>query len=179
MLETIAKRWWLLLLRGMCAVLFGVLAFMWPGATLLVLVMLYAAYALIDGVTALVLGLTGRMAGAPWWGMVLVGLLGIAAGALTILWPGITAFVLLALIAASAIVRGVFEIIAAIRLRKVIDGEWLLGLAGVISIVFGIILLTWPAQGLLALVWLIAAYAVAFGLLAIALSFRLRGLLHT
>ncbi len=176
MLEAITKNWWLLLLRGIGAIAFGILAFSWPGLTLLVLVMLYAAHALIDGVTALVLGLSGKLKGVPWWNMVLVGLLGIAAGIVAFVWPGITATALLIVIASFAIVRGVFEIMAAIRLRKEIDNEWLLGLAGATSILFGIALLAWPGAGLLTLVWLIAAYAIAFGILEVVLSLRLRGL---
>jgi uncharacterized membrane protein HdeD (DUF308 family) len=123
-----------------------------------------------------VLGLSGKLKGVPWWNMVFVGLLGIAAGVVAFVWPGITATALLIVIASFAIVRGVFEILAAIRLRKEIDSEWLLGLAGAMSVLFGIALLAWPGAGLLALVWLIAAYAIAFGILEVVLSLRLRGM---
>jgi uncharacterized membrane protein HdeD (DUF308 family) len=176
MLQALAQNWWLLLVRGLLAIAFGVMAFVWPGITLWVLVMLYGIYAVADGITALVLAFSGRTGAQAWWAMLLVGLLGIAAGVIAFVWPGLTAAVLLVIIASWAIVRGVFEIIAAIRLRKAIDNEWLLALAGVVSIAWGIALLVWPAAGLLALVWLIGAAAIISGCLMIALSLRLRGL---
>jgi uncharacterized membrane protein HdeD (DUF308 family) len=108
--------------------------------------------------------------------MLCIGAISILAGIVAFAWPGITAVALLFVIAAWAIARGVFEILAAIRLRKEIDNEWLLGLAGAASIVFGIMLVAWPGAGLISLVWLIAAYSIAFGVLSILLSLRLRGL---
>jgi uncharacterized membrane protein HdeD (DUF308 family) len=105
------------LLRGICAVVFGILAFVWPGLTLLSLVLLYGAYALVDGVLSMACGVTGSAAPHPWWVMMLAGLLGVAAGIVTFLYPGITAMVLLVIIACAAIVRGVLEIAAGIRLR--------------------------------------------------------------
>jgi uncharacterized membrane protein HdeD (DUF308 family) len=158
------------------AVLFGVAAFAWPGITLGALVLLYGAYALVDGAFAVAAAMIGRTGGIPWWAMLAEGLIGIAIGAITFAWPGITALVLLYLISAWAVVTGVFEIVAAVRLRKEIRGEWLLALSGVLSIVFGLALVANPGAGALAVVWLIGAYAIFFGALLIALGVQLRGL---
>ncbi|HEX7295551.1 MAG TPA: HdeD family acid-resistance protein [Pyrinomonadaceae bacterium] len=166
-----AHHWWVLLLRGILAVLFGIVAFAWPGLTLVTLVLLYGAYALVDGLTALWVGGSARE-----WSFVFVGVLGIIAGILTFIYPGITTIVLLYMIASWAIVRGVFEIVTAIRLRKEISNEWLLILGGVVSILFGVVLVLNPAAGALAMVWLIGAYALVFGVMMIVLAFRLRGL---
>jgi uncharacterized membrane protein HdeD (DUF308 family) len=177
MLIDIARRWWVLLIRGIAAILFGVIAFFWPGITLLALVFLFGIYALADGAAAIALGLTGRSEGGlPWWAMLLVGLLSLAAGIVTFVYPAMTAMVLLIIIAAWAIARGIFEIIAALRLRKIIHHEWLLVLAGILSIAFGIILLTRPLAGALAMIWVISAFAIVFGILAIILSLRLHEL---
>lgn len=173
MLFDLAKRWWVLLLRGLFAIAFGILAFLWPGLTLAALVIVYGIYAMVDGITAIWFGLAGGR-GRPWWAMLLVGILGVAAGVVTFLWPQITAVALLAVIAAWAIIRGIFEISAAIRLRRVIDNEWLLALGGALSIAFGVLLAVQPAAGALAVVWIIGAYAIAFGVIAVALSLRLR-----
>ncbi|WP_165252794.1 HdeD family acid-resistance protein [Paludisphaera soli] len=177
-MDTLARNWWALALRGLFAVLFGVLAFAWPGITLGALVVLFGTYSLVDGVLALVAVLSGRTEGMPWWAMLLEGFVGIAAGFVTFLWPGITALALLCVIAAWAIVTGFFQVIAAIRLRKEIRGEWLLVVSGLLSIAFGVILLVDPAAGALAVVWLIGTYAVAAGVLLIVLGFRLRSRLH-
>lgn len=174
MLQALAERWWLLLLRGIAAVIFGVLAFVWPGLTLLTLVIIYGAYALLDGVLALVAAFTGGAKPIPTWWLVIVGVLGIAAGLVTFLYPGVTALVLLVFIAAWSIARGVFEIIGAIQLRKELENEWLLILAGAMSVVFGVLILVWPGAGALALVWLIGAYAIIFGALFVGFALRLR-----
>ncbi|MCI0695195.1 HdeD family acid-resistance protein [candidate division KSB1 bacterium] len=171
LLAAFASYWWVLLLRGIIAALFGFLAFVMPGLTLVALVLLYGAYALVDGVTALFVGGRAR----AWW-LVFAGVLGLVAGVLTFIFPAITAFWLLILIASWAIVRGIFEIVAAIQLRKELTNEWMLILGGVLSIIFGILLLLNPAAGALAMVWLIGSYALVFGMMMIVLSFRLRGL---
>jgi uncharacterized membrane protein HdeD (DUF308 family) len=177
MVHELAKNWWLVLLRGIAAIIFGVLAFVWPGLTLLVLIMFYGAWALVDGVLAIIAAVTGG-APAPRWWLAIVGVLGILAGILTFLWPGITALVLLFFIAGWAIAIGVFQIIGAIRLRKEIDNEWLLILSGVVSVLFGIGVLLVPGAGALALVWVIGLYAIVEGVLYIALSFRLKKHVH-
>jgi len=176
MLTALAKHWWVFLLRGICAIAFGILAFAWPGITILTLVLLYGAHAIIDGATALGLAFSGHVPGKAWWPMVLVGVVGILAGIGTFAWPQITIAVLLAFVAMWAILRGIFEIVAAIHLRKHIENELMLGLAGVASIVFGTLLLAWPAAGLVTIAWLIGANAIVFGGLSIALAMRLKGL---
>jgi len=174
LLHELSKHWWLLLLRGIAAIVFGVLAFIWPGLTLLTLVILYGVFAIIDGVLALaaVFGRTGP--DVPKWWLVLTGILGIGAGLIALLWPGITALVLIIFIGAWAIVRGIMEIIAAIQLRKEIEGEWLLILAGVLSVLFGLGVLIYPGAGALALAWLIGIYAIAIGAVIVMLALRLR-----
>ena len=175
MLETLARNWWAVVLRGVCAILFGLATFAWPGITLAVLILLYGAYALADGVLAVISSVKARQGGFPW-GLFLAGIAAIVAGILAFMWPGLTALALLYLIAAWAIVRGIFEIMAAVRLRKEIDNEWLLGLSGFVSIVLGVLLLAWPGMGVLALLWWIGAFAIVFGVFEIALGFRLKGL---
>ena len=171
LIDAFARNWWMLLARGLFAVLFGVVAVARPGATLVALALLYGAYAFVDGVTALWAGASAR----AWW-IVLSGVLGVIVGIGTFFYPGITAAALLYLIAAWAIVRGIFEIVAAIELRKVITREWALILSGIFSIIFGVVLIAYPASGVLALVWLIGAYALVFGVTMIVLAFRLRSL---
>ena len=177
MVHALAKNWWLLLLRGIAAIVFGLLAFAWPGLTLLTLILFYGAFALVDGVLAIVAAITGG-APAPRWWLAIVGLLGIAAGLLTFLMPGLTAVVLLLFIAGWAIATGVLEIIGAIKLRKEIDNEWLLILGGIISVLFGVSMMVAPGAGALALVWVIGAYSVVIGAIFVALAFRLRKHAH-
>jgi uncharacterized membrane protein HdeD (DUF308 family) len=174
LLHALARNWWLLLLRGIVAIVFGVLAFIWPGLTLLTLIILYGAYALTDGILAVIAAIAGTGGAGPRWWLAIVGLLGVVAGLLTFLWPGITALVLLFFIAGWAIASGVFEIVGAIRLRKEIDNEWLLVLSGLLSVIFGVVLLMQPAAGALALVWIIGAYAMLAGVLYVALALRLK-----
>ncbi len=174
MLEHLSRNWGWIVLRGVAAVLFGVLAFLWPGITLAALVIVWGAYALADGVLSLIAAYRIRDQGKPFWSLVIVGLLGIAAGIVTFIWPGMTALVLLMFIAAWAVVMGVFQIIAAIRLRKEIQNEWLLALSGVLSVLFGIIMFVAPGAGALAVIWVIGAYAIVFGVLLIWLGLRLK-----
>ena len=173
MVHALAKNWWMLLLRGVAAITFGVLAFAWPGMTILTLIMFYGAFALIDGVLAVVAAITGG-APAPRWWLAIVGLLGIATGLLVFMMPGLTALVLLYFIAGWAIATGVFQIIGAIRLRKEIDDEWYLILSGVVSVLFGIGVMMAPGAGALALLWVIGIYAVVMGAIMVALAFRLK-----
>ena len=174
MLEHLGRNWSWIVLRGVAAVLFGILAFALPGITLAVLVIVWGAYALADGILSLIAAYRVRDQGKPFWSLVIVGLLGIAAGIVTFIWPGMTALLLLIFIAAWAIVMGIFQIIAAIRLRKEIQNEWLLGLSGVLSVLFGIIMFVQPGAGALAVIWVIAAYAIVFGALLIWLGLRLK-----
>lgn len=179
MLAVYTGSWWALVLRGIAAILFGVLAFVWPAITLTALVFLWGAYALVDGIFALAAGIKTYGENKRWWVLLLEGLLSIVAGVLAFVIPGITALVLLILIASWAIVTGVFEIAAAIQLRKYITGEWLLALAGVASVLFGLALLFNPLAGALAVVWIIGAYAIVFGVLLIALGLRLHSLVKS
>ena len=179
MLNVFARSWWALLLRGIAAVAFGVLAFVWPGITLTALVLLWGAYAFVDGAFSMIAGVKSHGESTRWWVLLVEGILGVAAGVIAFMIPGITALILLLLIAAWAIVTGVFEIAAAIQMRKYIRGEWLLILAGIASIIFGVLLFINPAAGALAVVWLIGAYAIVFGILMIALSLRLHGLVRS
>jgi uncharacterized membrane protein HdeD (DUF308 family) len=174
MLHTLANRWWLLLLRGIAAILFGILAFVWPGLTLITLVLMFGAFALIDGVTALAAAFSGAAKPMPTWWLILVGLLGIVAGIIVFLWPGVTAIWLILFIGAWAVAHGIFEIVGAIQLRKEIDNEWMLILGGIISVIFGAIVLIAPGAGALALVWWIAIYAIVFGIVSVAFSLRVR-----
>ncbi|HEY7204174.1 MAG TPA: HdeD family acid-resistance protein [Methylomirabilota bacterium] len=176
MLATLARNWWAVVLRGVCAILFGLAAFAWPGITLAVLILLYGAYALADGVLAVIWSFMARGRDSFPWGVFLAGLAAIVAGLFAFLWPGLTALAMLYLIAAWAIVRGIFEIIAAFHLRKEIEHEWLLGLSGLVSVVLGLLLLARPGLGVLAVMWWIGAFAILFGVLTIALGFRLKGL---
>jgi uncharacterized membrane protein HdeD (DUF308 family) len=172
----LAGNWWAFALRGLFAVIFGIAAFAMPGLTLAVLVLLYGAYALVDGIFAIASAVAGRTYGSPWWAMLIRGLLGIAIGIMTFAWPGITELALLYIIAAWAVVTGGFEIAAAIRLRKEIQGEWLLILSGALSVLFGLAIMVFPAAGALAIAWLIGSYAILFGVLLLVLGFRLRTL---
>ena len=175
LLRPLAENWWLLLLRGIAALAFGTLTFVWPGITLLTLTLLWGAYALADGVLALWAAASGNTSDvAPRWWLAVAGIVSVAAGALTFLWPGMTALVLLFFIASWAIVIGVMQIWGAIRLRKEIEGEWLLVVSGLLSIGFGVILFVWPGAGALAVVWTIGWYAILAGCLSIALAFRLK-----
>jgi uncharacterized membrane protein HdeD (DUF308 family) len=175
MLETLTRNWWVLAVRGGAAVLFGIVALIWPAITVLALVLVFGAYALVDGVLALYAALANRpeARGRRGW-LAVEGVAGVLAAIAAVVWPDITALALLYLIAAWALVTGVAEIVAAIRLRQEVQGEWLLALSGVLSIVFGVLAFIYPSAGALAVVWLIATYAIVFGVVMLVLGFRLR-----
>lgn len=175
--ETVAlsRWWWTFILRGLLAIAFGILAFVAPVWGLAILVALFGAWALIDGVTIVWTGIRTRSVDRNWWLEILEGLVSIVAGLIAFVLPGFAAEVLVILIAVWAIVTGVFQIWAAIRLRERIRGEFWLGLAGVASILFGVVLLVFPAGGALALVWLIGSGAIAVGVFLTILGWRLRG----
>jgi uncharacterized membrane protein HdeD (DUF308 family) len=173
--QLLCKSWWLVLLRGLSAIAFGLLAILWPGLSLFVLILLYGVYALADGVFALIGAIRGGGIAPRWW-LALVALVSAAAGVVALFWPGLTALVLVLLIGAWSIMRGAFEIIGAIQLRKEIRNEWLLIAGGILSILVGLLLVVAPGAGALALIWVIGAYAVAFGVLLTILAFRLRKL---
>lgn len=174
-LSTILSRnWWVFLLRGLIAIAIGVLAWLLPGISLAVLVLFFGAYVLVDGILGVWTAISGRKEHEDWWVLLLWGLVGIGVGILTFLAPGITALALLFYIAIWAIATGVLEIVAAIRLRREIKGEWLLILGGLASVVFGVLLMAHPVAGALALLWLIATFAVIFGVILVILAFKAR-----
>lgn len=173
MLSMMVRYWWTLVLRGLVAVIFGVTALIWPDVTVATLIIFFGAYALVDGVFAVV---ASAQQEARRWTMLLRGLAGIAIGLVVFFWPVLTALALLYLIAGWAMATGGLELAAAIRLRKEIKGEWLFVLSGMASLVFGALMVAWPGAGAVALVWLIASYALIFGGLLIGLGLRLRNL---
>ena len=174
-LDSLTRNWWAVDLRGLAGILFGIITFVSPGISLAALVLLFGAYAFADGVLSIVSAVRRRGADR-WWLLLLQGIVGIGAGVITLLWPGITALALRFVIAAWALVGGALQVAAAIRLRKVITGEWLLALGGVLSVALGVLLVLFPGPGALALVIWIGAYAVVFGILLLVLGFKLRGL---
>jgi uncharacterized membrane protein HdeD (DUF308 family) len=173
-LALLAKNWWLVALRGIAAILFGILAAIVPGLTLALLVMLFGAYALIEGGFNVVAAVRGATGGRAWWALLLEGLVSLAAGVVAFIMPGLTALALVYLIAAWAIVTGILEIAVAVRLRKHITGEWWLALSGVLSIAFGVLVSLFPGAGALAMVLWIGAYSIIFGILLLAVAFKLR-----
>jgi uncharacterized membrane protein HdeD (DUF308 family) len=172
--NTLSRHWWLVALRGVIAILFGILAFVWPGITLLTLVYLFGVYAVSNGVLALVHAFSAPKGYPRFGALIFTGLVSIVAGVLAFIWPGITALSLVLLIAGWAIVNGVFEIATAVRLRRVMRHEWALILAGVFSVLLGLIIAIQPAAGALGLLWWIGSFAILFGALLIVLAFRLR-----
>ncbi len=175
MIGEVARDWWVVVLHGILAVLFGLVAILMPGMTVVMLIMLFGVFAMADGITALV-GMFRRHPYSPRWAQALHGVLGLAAGVVALLWPGVTAMTLLWIVGAWAIAIGVLRITAAIDLRKVIENEWMLALSGLLSVAFGVVALARPLAGTLALVFLIAGYAIVFGIVLIAFGFRLHGI---
>lgn len=174
-LDSLTRNWWAVALRGLAGIVFGIITFVSPGLSLAALVLVFGAYAFADGVLSIVSAVR-RQGADRWWLLLVQGIVGIGAGVVTLLWPGITAIALLFVIAAWALVGGALQVAAAIRLRKVISGEWLLALGGVLSITLGVLLVLFPGPGALALVIWIGAYAFVFGILLLVLGFKLRGL---
>jgi uncharacterized membrane protein HdeD (DUF308 family) len=164
----------LLIVRGIVGIVFGLVAFAWPGITIAALVVIFGLYAVIDGVTNLILGLTRRPGHERSWATAIQGIVGIVAGVLAFIWPGVTALALVIVIGAWAIVTGLFEIAAAIKLRKEITGEWMLALSGLLSVAFGVLVFAFPGAGAVGIAWVLGAYAMAGGIILIALGVRLR-----
>ena len=174
MLDDLARNWWLVLLRGIGAILFGVLTLAWPGLSLLTLVLLWGVFALFDGGLALGAAIMGGRAEPRCPSSRCVGLLGLAAGAFALLWPGITGFILLLFIAAWAVTAGVFEIMGAIKLRKEIEGEWWLIATGILSVLFGLLILLFPGVGALGIAFAIGWFAILYGALLVGFSWQLK-----
>jgi uncharacterized membrane protein HdeD (DUF308 family) len=168
--------WWTTALRAGAAIILGIIAFAIPGITLAAVVLLFGFYAVVDGVFALIAAVREMRSHGRWGVMLLEGIIGIAAGAIAILWPGIGALALTLIVAAWALTTGILEIITAVRLRRVIRKEWLLILGGVLSIALAVALALFPGIGALALVWWIGAYALAYGVVLLTLAVRIRRL---
>ena len=176
MLEKITHNWWLYAVRGLVAVLLGILAFTRPEQALQALVLVFGAFALVDGLFAMLAGIASYRYFERWWAVLLEGVAGVGIGLLTFFWPNITGLVLLYMIAAWALITGIFEIVAAIQLRRLIKDEWMLILGGLLSILFGVLLFVFPVAGAMSVIWMIGIYAIVFGILEIILAFRLYGL---
>jgi uncharacterized membrane protein HdeD (DUF308 family) len=175
-LDILGRTWWVMLLRGIAAIVFGVIAVAWPGLTVFVLVILFGAYTLVDGIIEIWSGLQARNVHDRWWVEILIGLAGVVAGILVMTWPGVSALALMYVIAAWMVVTGVLQIIQAIRLRREISNEWLLGLSGALSLLLGAYFFAFPGSGAISLVWVIGIYAIMFGILLMIFSFRVKNL---
>ena len=173
MVHYLTRNWWVLLLRGLAAIVFGVLAFTSPGATLEALVLVYGIYAVFDGVVSLVAGIGGAAGGGSRWMLILSGVVGVAAGGVAFAWPGLTATVLTYIIGFWAIVIGVLQTASAIELRGQTSGGWMVGLSGLISVLFGIVALVYPGTGALAIVYTVGIYALLNGAAMVAAGFML------
>jgi len=172
--DQLSTFWWLLLIQGVLAVIFGGIAISWPGITLFSFILLFGAYAIVDGVSRVVDSVWHRDAYKHWWSVLLWGLISIAGGVLVFSWPGLSAVLLLFIIGARALAGGVLEIIESIRFRKTVDGAWLMTLGGIASIIFGVIVFAWPGATALGIIWVIAIYAIIFGVKEIVLSFKVK-----
>ncbi|MGH3390947.1 MAG: HdeD family acid-resistance protein [Actinomadura sp.] len=172
MLEHLARYWWVLTVRGVLAIIFGILAVVWPAITLLALAILFGAYVLVNGLFAAIGAVRAESDSRAL--LVLEAILGILVGLLTLVWPGATLLAVTILIGAWALITGIAQIVTAVRLRKEIRGELLYILAGAVSVLFGLMVLVWPIRGALAVAWIIGIYAILFGILLIALSLRVR-----
>ncbi len=177
MVQTLARHWRWIALRGVVAILFGLATFLNPAATLLVLVVLFGAYAIVDG-TAMVISALGQRHEERWGTLLVGGIIGILAGALTLFVPGLTVLALVLLIGAWALVMGVIEIAAAVRLRREITGEWMFIVAGCLAVIFGLLVVAAPSAGALVIMLWLGAYALVSGILLVALGFRLRSWTH-
>jgi uncharacterized membrane protein HdeD (DUF308 family) len=176
MFAKLFRNWWMLAIRGVFAIGFGLLALISPQPTIIALILLFGAFALTDGTLAVITGIAARKFLERWWIVLLEGITGIVIGLLTFFWPDITALALLYLIAAWAIVTGIFEIMTAIQLRRVISGEWLIILGGLLSTLVGLLLFVFPGAGAVTIMWLIGMYAIVAGIMELFFAFHLRGL---
>jgi uncharacterized membrane protein HdeD (DUF308 family) len=177
MLGLVARDWWVFAIRGVAAIVFGIGALVWPETTLTVLVYLFGAYVLIDGIALLVALARGETAARRHaWSVGIMGVLGIVAGLVTFFWPDITALSLLFVVAFWAIATGTFQLIAAIALRRELEGEFWMAIGGITSIVFGALLIAFPGEGLISLVWLVGLWSVVFGVSSLGLAYRLHGI---
>jgi len=174
MLGVLARNWWALLIRGIAAVIFGLLAFFWPGATGFALVILFGAYAFVDGIFALISAVRAAESHQRWIAFALEGIIGLIIAAITLFHPLITAIALYYTIAIWAILTGILELVGAFQLRSLIPNEWMLIIGGILSIVFGVLLAVYPLPGILTVIYLIGFYALLFGIVLIVFAFRLK-----
>jgi len=172
--QAIRRNWWMLALRGVLAIIFGLIALLAPGIALLAFVYVFGVYALIDGIMAAYIAIRERGSLSRWAWILFEGLLGIIAGIVAFIYPGLTALVLLYIVAIWAVVTGIMEIVTAIAIRGFTAREWALGLAGILSILFGIVLFIFPGTGLLSILWLVGVYSIVFGILFIVRAFQMR-----
>jgi uncharacterized membrane protein HdeD (DUF308 family) len=175
----LASRWGWVVARGVVGILFGLIAFARPGAMAFGIVLLFGCYAFASGIAMVIAAARTGHAGGSWGALLLEGLLGVAIGALAVLWPGTAALTFVWLIGCWALVTGVLEISSAIRLRKMIEHEWALGLAGLLSVAFGLLMFYRPIAGGVAVVWWLGAYALFAGVLMVVFGFRLRSFAHS
>ena len=177
MLGLVARDWWVFAIRGVAAIVFGILAFVWPETTLTILVILFGAYVLVDGIALLVALARGdTLARRHAWSVGIMGVLGIVAGVITFVAPGVTALSLLYVVAFWSIAMGTFQVIAAIALRRELEGEFWMGLGGAVSVAFGVLLIAFPGEGLISLVWLVGIWSIVFGVSSLGLANRLHGI---
>lgn len=173
-IRRLADNWWLLVLRGVLAIIFGIVAWVWPGLNLTTLIILVGAWLLVDGAFQIVFAILNRARVDSVLPLIIGGLISVIGGIVILAWPGLSAIALIYLIGAWAVITGIFEIVAAIQLRKEIENEWAIGIGGLISIAFGAVVLIFPGDGAVALVWLIGIFAIVLGIALIAAGFRLR-----
>jgi uncharacterized membrane protein HdeD (DUF308 family) len=176
MIGLMKEKWWIWLLRGIAAIIFGTLALLMPGITLEVLVLFLAVFLLVDGAFNIFASLNHSKETKYWWLLLLEGIVSVLIGIITLIWPQITVIALLFLIVFWAMVNGFFRILAALQLRKYTKGEWFLIFSGIFSLIFGVLLLIWPDKGLLVLIWMLGFYAFIFGILLISFAFKARKL---
>jgi uncharacterized membrane protein HdeD (DUF308 family) len=178
MLEVLSRDWWVLTVRGVVAILFGLVAWIWPQMTVLALLLLFGAYALVDGAVLAGSAIRGGRSPARTW-LIGVGIVGILIGIMTLIWPAETGYVLLIIIASWAMVLGALQIATAVLLRKELPDEWFLIITGAISVIFGLLLFLWPAKSAIAVIWIIGLFALIFGVAMVTTSLRLRKLGRT
>ena len=174
MVKNLAKMWWLLALRGVFAILFGIVILAWPALTIEVLVIIYGVFALVGGILSMIIGLFTIGKYSNWWVMFLEGVLGFIVGGIVLKWPAISLLLLVVIIGLWAIISGIIQIITAIFVRQEIKNEWLMGLSGLISLLFGLVILSWPISSIIVVSWLIGFYALLLGIFLIVFGFQIK-----
>ncbi len=176
MIRFLVENWWTFLIRGVIAILFGLAAIIWPSLTVTILVFVFGAYVIVDGIFSIAVSIMTRKQNDQWWVGILLGIAAIIIGIWAMLFPDLTAIGLVYFIGAWWLVSGILEIIFAIRVRKEIENEWFLILGGVISVIAGALFMLFPGSGAISLIWIIGLFAIFLGVMFVVLAFRLRGL---